>query len=91
MHNILEMSDESRADFKAFKAREAPRLAQKFTPRDADLFWVRLERYFEDVRLPLLDLYGDRPDILEQLTAIFHTVVDAYLSPVLKRYVELGY
>ena len=80
MHNILEMSDESRADFKAFKAREAPRLAERFTPRDADLFWVRLERYFEDVRLPLLDLYGDRPDILEQLTAIFHTVVDAYLD-----------
>ncbi len=80
MHNILEMSDESRADFKAVKAREAPRLAERFTPRDADLFWVRLERYFEDVRLPLLDLYGDRPDILEQLTAIFHTVVDAYLD-----------
>jgi len=80
MHNLLEMSDESRADFKALKEREAPRLAQKFTPRDADLFWVRLERYFEDARLPLLQLYGDRPDSQEHFAAIFDSVVDAYLS-----------
>ena len=80
MHNLLEMSDESRADFLSLKEREAPGLAQKFSPRDADLFWVRLERYFEDARLPLLKLYGDRSDCLEHISAIFHTVVDACLA-----------
>ena len=80
MHNLLEMSDESRADFLSLKEREAPGLAQKFSPRDADLFWVRLERYFEDARLPLLKLYGDRPDCQEHISAIFHTVVDACLA-----------
>ncbi len=80
MHNLLEMSDESRADFLSLKAREAPGLAQRFSPRDADLFWVRLERYFEDARLPLLKLYGDRPDCLEHISAIFQTVVDACLA-----------
>ncbi len=80
MHNLLEMSDESRAAFKALKEREAPKLAQRFTPRDADLFWVRLERYFEDAHLPLLQLYGDHPDWLEHIAAIFDSVVDAYLA-----------
>jgi len=80
MHNILEMSEQSRAVFKALKEREAPRLAQRFTPRDADLFWVRQERYFEDAYLPLLQLYGDRPDWLEHFAAIFDSVVDAYLA-----------
>jgi amylosucrase len=74
------MSDESRADFRALKERESARLAQRFTARDADLFWVRLERYFEDARLPLLELYGDRPDSQKHLSAIFQTVVDAYLA-----------
>ncbi len=80
MLNLLEMSDESRADFLSLKERKAPGLAQRFSPRDADLFWVRLERYFEDARLPLLKLYGDRPDCLEHISAIFHTVVDACLA-----------
>ncbi len=80
MHNILGMSDESRADFRALKERESARLAQRFAARDADLFWVRLERYFEDARLPLLELYGDRPDCPEHLSAIFQIVVDASLA-----------
>ena len=80
MHNILQMSEEARKAFKIIKAREAPKLAQQFTPRDADLFWVRLERYFEDAYFPLRQLYGDHPDSQEHFAAIFDTVVDAYLA-----------
>jgi hypothetical protein len=74
------MSDESRGAFETLWEREAPKLEERFDPRDADLFWVRLERYFEDAYLPLLQLYGDRPDWPEQFTAIFDSVVDAYLA-----------
>ncbi len=80
MHNVLEMSEESRAAFTALKQREAPKLAERFTPRDADLFWVRLERYFEDAYLALMQLYGDRPDHERHLDAIFDTVVDSYMA-----------
>ena len=80
MLNLLEMSGESRAAFLALKEREAPRLVKRFTLRDADLFWVRLERFFEDARLPLLRLYGDRPDSQEHFAAIFDSVIDAYLA-----------
>lgn len=80
MHNLLQMSEEARAAFKTMKAREAPKLAQRFTPRDADLFWVRLERYYEDAYFPLLQLYGDHPDSKKHFGAIFDSVVDAYLT-----------
>jgi amylosucrase len=74
------MTSESRAKFTELKALEAPKLAQRFAPRDADLFWVRLERYFEDARFPLIELYGDRADSQEHFAAIFDSVVDAYLA-----------
>ena len=80
MHNILQMSEEAREAFKSIKAREEPKLAQRFTPRDADLFWVRLERYFEDLYFPLMQLYGDHPDSKKHRLAIFESVVDAYLT-----------
>lgn len=80
MHNILQMSSEARAAFGALRDREAPRLAQQFAPRDADLFWVRLERYFEDAFYPLVELYGDLVDREEHYSAIFHTLVDGYLN-----------
>jgi amylosucrase len=80
MHNILLMSEQSRAAFETLKEREAAKLARRFVPRDADLFWIRLERYFEDAYLALTQLYGDRPDYREHFTAIFDGVVDAYLA-----------
>jgi len=74
------MSEEARADFEAIKAHEAPKLAKRITPRDADLFWVRLERYFEDVYFPMMQLYGHLPNSQEHFNAIFESVVDAYLA-----------
>ena len=80
MHNLLQMSEESRAAFTALREREAPKLAQRFSPRDADLFWVRMERYFEDAYFPLMQLYGEHPHRREHSDAIFECVVDAYLA-----------
>lgn len=80
MHNLLQMSEESRAAFVALKEREAPKLAQRFSPRDADLFWVRMERYFEDAYFPLIQLYGEHPHRQEHNAAIFDCVVDACLA-----------
>lgn len=80
MHNLLQMSEESRAAFVTLKEREAPKLAERFSPRDADLFWVRMERYFEDIYSPLKQLYGEHPHRQKHYTAIFDCVVDAYLA-----------
>jgi len=80
MHNILQMSEEAREAFKNIKAREEQKLAQRFTPRDADLFWVRMERYFEDAYFPLVQLYGDHSVREKHHYPIFEIVVDAYLA-----------
>ena len=60
MHNILLMSDEARSAFTAMKNREAHKLAACCEPRDADIFWLRFERYFEDLYYPLIKVYGER-------------------------------
>ncbi len=78
MHNILQMSDSSRSVFLEFKESQAPKLASRCSPRDADIFWLRFERYFEDIYYPTQDLYGDRPDFPEQVDALFEHMVEAY-------------
>ncbi|ESQ16084.1 MAG: alpha-amylase [Thiohalocapsa sp. PB-PSB1] len=80
MHNLLQMSAENRTAFERFRERHAHRVAKRFEPLDADVFWLRLERWFEDARSPLLALYGERLDATEQGDAIFDCVVDGYLS-----------
>jgi amylosucrase len=80
MQNLLQMSADHRSAFERLRARHAQRLASRFEPRDADLFWLRLERWFEDARGPLLQLYGERSDAREQADAIFDCVVDGYLA-----------
>ncbi len=78
MHNVLQMSDSSRSVFLEFKERQSPKLAGRCTPTYADIFWLRFERYFEDVYYPLKELYGDRPDFSEQADALFEYMVEAY-------------
>lgn len=80
MHNVLQMSDSSRAEFLAFKERRAPHLTGRCTPRDADIFWLRFERYFEDIYVPLMELYGGRPDFEEQAQKLFNHIVEAYAA-----------
>ncbi len=74
------MTPSARAAFETFKAHHAARLAHRFEAWDANVFWLRLERWYEDVREPLLKLYGGRVDVKEQVNAIFDCVVDAYLE-----------
>ena len=80
MQNLFEMSDSCRAVFLAFKELHSPKLAQRSTPRDADIFWLRFERYFEDIYYPLMELYGDRPDFDRQSDALFEQMVEAYAA-----------
>lgn len=80
MNNLLQMTPSARATFETLKAHQSARLAQRFDAWDANVFWLRLERWFEDVREPLLQLYGDRTDAKAQVDAIFDCVVDAYLE-----------
>jgi amylosucrase len=80
MHNLLQMSDASRSIFEALTKRIAPILAERCAPRDADLFLIRLERYFEDLYLPWLKLYGDRTDASQQFNALFERMLDAYIA-----------
>jgi amylosucrase len=74
------MSPEHRAAFERLRARRTDHVSERFDERDADLFWLRLERWFEDARGPLLELYGERNDAIEQADAIFDCVVDGYLG-----------
>ncbi len=80
MQNLLQMTPESRAAFERLRDRHAARLADRFEPRDADVFWLRVERWFEDARRPLLALYGNRHDAKAQADAIFDCMVDGYLA-----------
>jgi amylosucrase len=80
MHNRLQMSNTSRSVFEALTKRIAPILAERCTSRDADLFLIRLERYFEDLYLPLQQLYGDRTDARQQFNALFDQMLDAYVA-----------
>jgi amylosucrase len=79
MHNRLQMSEESRSVFDALTKRLAPILSERCASRDVDLFLIRLERYFEDLYLPLLKLYGDRADTSQQFDALFDRMLDAYV------------
>lgn len=80
MQNLLQMTPENRAAFERLRERHADRLTERFEPRDADVFWLRAERWFEDARGPLLALYGERRDAMAQADAIFDCVVDGYLA-----------
>lgn len=78
MHNALQMSDGARYAFLSFKERHSAKLAGRCQVRDADIFWLRFERYFEDIYHPLKDLYGERPDFDEEVESLFGVMVDAY-------------
>ncbi|PSB11272.1 alpha-amylase [Pleurocapsa sp. CCALA 161] len=80
MHNILLMSDEARSAFIAMKSREEHKLAACCEPRDADIFWLRFERYFEDLYYPLIKVYGDYEDAIEQFRILFDHMVEAYAA-----------
>ncbi len=78
MHNILLMSSDPRSAFESLKKNQSSKLAARCGARDADIFWLRLERYFEDLYYPLMDLYGNCDDAIEQFGLLFDQMVDAY-------------
>ena len=80
MHNVMQMSERSRSKFLGFKERYADKLAGRCQPRDADIFWLRFERYLDDIYEPLARLYGDRSDVDAQVEALFAVMVEAYAS-----------
>lgn len=90
MHNILNMSSASRSVFEALIQRLVPALATRCAPRDVDIFLLRLESYFEDLYLPLVQLYGERADFQQQFEALFDEILDAYVArPELLRLLDL--
>lgn len=80
MHNLHAMTPQARSSFEALKQRlESP--LRKYCPtRDGDLFLLRLERYFNDFYGPLVQLYGQRADFTQQLTALADLMLDGYLA-----------
>jgi amylosucrase len=66
--------------FEAVKQRIAPGLAARCAIRDVDIFFLRLELYFEDLYSPLKQLYGERPDFQQQFDALFAQMLDAYAA-----------
>jgi amylosucrase len=80
MHNAIQMADDARSEFLSFKERHSNKLARTCQPRDADIFWLRFERYFEDIYYPLVELYGSRPDFEAQVESLFEVMVEAYTA-----------
>ena len=80
MHNIRQMAQSSRFVFEALRAQIAPVLADRCAARDVDIFLVRLECYFEDLYLPLVQLYGKRSDAYRQFAALVDRMLDAYAT-----------
>ncbi|MEO0840023.1 MAG: alpha-amylase family protein [Cyanobacteria bacterium J06643_5] len=78
MHNLLRMSSNPRSAFESLKKNQSSKLAARCGTRDADIFWLRLERYFEDLYYPLTELYGKRYDAIEQFELLFDQMIDAY-------------
>ncbi|MEM6752184.1 MAG: alpha-amylase family protein [Cyanobacteria bacterium P01_C01_bin.38] len=72
------MSSEPRSAFESLKKNQSSKLAARCGTRDADIFWLRLERYFEDLYHPLIEVYGDRDDAMEQFGLLFDQMIDAY-------------
>ena len=80
MHNLLRMSSNPRSAFESLKKNQSSKLAARCGTRDADIFWLRLERYFEDLYYPLMELYGKRYDAVEQFELLFDQMIDAYAA-----------
>ncbi len=78
MHNVFVMAPEVRAAFENVRRVESYRLEGWMNPRDVDVFWLRFERYFDDLHYALDTLYGDRADTLEQFGRLFGRMVQAY-------------
>ncbi len=78
MHNVFCMAPQVREAFEHVKEVESYRLEGRLDPRDIDVFWLRFERYFEDLYHPLSALYGERDDALEKFGELFGRMVEAY-------------
>lgn len=78
MHNVFVMAPEVRAAFENVRKVESYRLESWMNPRDVDVFWLRFERYFDDLHYALHTLYGDRADAMEQFGRLFGRMVEAY-------------
>jgi amylosucrase len=78
MQNLFVMAPQVRAAFENVRRVESYRLEGRLEPRDVDVFWLRFERYFDDLYYALSQLYGDRDDALEQFGQLFGRMVSAY-------------
>ncbi|MGB5134206.1 MAG: amylosucrase [Prochlorococcaceae cyanobacterium] len=78
MQNVFVMAPEVRAAFENVRRVESYRLEGWMNPRDVDVFWLRFERYFDDLHYSLQALYGDRSDTLTQFGRLFGRMVEAY-------------
>jgi amylosucrase len=78
---MQQLTESSRRVFEALKARIAPALVNRCAAaRDVEIFLLRLECYFDDLYLPLAQLYGERADAPDQFAALFDRMLDAYTA-----------
>ncbi len=78
VQNIFCMAPEVREAFEHVREVESYRLEGRIDPRDIDVFWLRFERYFQDLYHPLTALYGERDDALDYFGRLVGQMVDAY-------------
>lgn len=80
MHNIQHMPKATRRAFEHLKRYLEPTLREQCASRDADLFMLRLGRYFNDLYEPLSLVYGDRPDFQQHMEALGDIMVKNYVE-----------
>ncbi len=78
MQNVFVMEPEVRAAYENVRRVESHRLEGRLSPRDVDVFWLRFERYFDDLYFALNSLYGERPDAFDKFGTLFGRMVEAY-------------
>jgi methylenetetrahydrofolate--tRNA-(uracil-5-)-methyltransferase len=78
MQNVYVMAPQVRAAFENVREVESHRLVGRIPVRDVDVFWLRFERYFDDLYYALSALYGERHDAFTYFGDLFGRMVEAY-------------
>lgn len=83
MDNVKYMAPAVQAAFLRFKQQLEPLLKTQFASlneRDADIFLLRLERFFADFYEPFAHIYGQHPDFERQLEMLAHLMLETYAN-----------
>ena len=80
MHSNQHITSAEYEPFQWLKAHLEAGVRNQCAPRDADLFLLRLERYFSDFYRPLQQIYGEREDFKQHLLTLGELLLTNYIA-----------